>query len=192
MTETNLSNKAQANQKIIAEFVVQAYAPRHRRRGLLLMMKRREKWIDGPRYFLSAERVILDLGLLRKPLMIPFLAIRFSVIPKIFFWLCYTKKDINWSNVHLIINSARHSTASQQMIEGQIFWKLVENGTFQLVAFSGIIHDETSKRNYQNKTKMQTKLAEICVCLHAAVQIICRVCTVQSTAGWYRRPTCTV
>ena len=116
----------------------------------------------------------------------------FSVIPKIFFWLCYTKKDINWSNGHLIINSARHSTASQQMIEGQIFWKLVENGAFQLVAFSGIIHYETSKRNYQNKTKMQTKLTKICVCLHAAVQIICRVCTVQSAAGWYRRPTCTV
>ena len=191
MKETNLSSTAQANQKIIAEFVVQAYAPRHRRRGLLLV-KRPKKCIDGPRYFLSAERVILDLGLLRKPLMIPFLAIRFSVIPKIFFWLCYTKKDINWSNVHLIINSARHSTASQQMIEGQIFWKLVENGAFQLVASSGISHDETSKRNYQNKTKMQTKLTEICVCLHAAVQIMCPVCTVQSTAGWYRRPTCTV
>ena len=28
MKETSLSNKAQANQKIIAEFVVQAYAPR--------------------------------------------------------------------------------------------------------------------------------------------------------------------
>ena len=191
MKETNLSSTAQANQKIIAEFVVQAYAPRHRRRGLLLV-KRREKCIDGPRYFLSAERVILDLGLLRKPLMIPFLAIRFSVIPKIFFWLCYTKKDINWSNVNLIINSARHSTASQQMIEGQILWELVEDGALQLVAPPGIIYDEKSMRNYQNETKMQTKLTEICVCLHAAVQIICRVCTVQSTADWYRQSTGTV
>ena len=66
MKETSLSNKAQANQKIIAEFVVQAYAPRPAAPAPgLLMMKRREKCIDGPRYFLSAERVILDLGLLR-------------------------------------------------------------------------------------------------------------------------------
>ena len=40
-----------------------------------------------------------------------------------------------------------------QLIEAQIFWKLVKNGKLGMEALLGITYDEELTRNYQNKAK---------------------------------------